>query len=307
MPQIKVEKLVFGGQALGYYNDKPIFVWNALPGEVVEVDITKHRKGVYEGVAREVIEKSEDRIAAQEAHFLSCSPWQIMTYEAENKHKLEICAEAFKKINILPSPQYHFPQERFGYRNKMEYSLQVINGKTNLALNERQGHNFVNCSHCVLPDEALQTTATAIEAWLNQGVLTRRLLKSLIIRSDGTGKTIAGLFVKDRVSFVNPKIDCKNLQGWDIYFSTHRSPASVVTEVLYQSGEAYLTATIDGKKFKFGMESFMQNNMVMYEHALNEMKKWINEGDELLDMFSGVGSIGICLAGKKTKTYLSRN
>jgi 23S rRNA (uracil1939-C5)-methyltransferase len=305
MVQIRTEKLVFGGQALGYYNDKPIFLWNALPGELVEADITKFRKGIYEGIATNIIEKSEQRIDCQEDHYLSCSPWQIMTYEAENIYKQNICAEVFKNIPDLPVMNYSFPSERFGYRNKMEYSLLVEDKKVSLALSQRQGHSLINCRHCLLPDETLQATASAIETWLNNGVLTKRILKSLLVRTNGQGEAMAGLFVKDRVSFLKPEINFAPLKSWSIYYSTYKSPASVITDTLYQpSDNNYLTALINNKKFAFGIQSFMQNNFSMFVETLSEINKWLEIDNEVLDLFSGVGTIGISLADKCKKVTL---
>ncbi len=43
MAQMRIEKLVFGGQGVGRIDGKVMFAWNALPGEVVEVQVTKSR------------------------------------------------------------------------------------------------------------------------------------------------------------------------------------------------------------------------------------------------------------------------
>lgn len=299
MVQIRTEKLVFGGQALGYYNDKPIFLWNALPGELVEADITKFRKGIYEGIATNIIEKNEQRIDCQEDHYLSCSPWQIMTYDAENDYKKLICAEIFKHIPDMPPMVYSYPKDRFNYRNKMEYSLLVADKKVSLALSQRQGHSLVNCSYCHLPDQTLQATASAIENWLNKGVLTKRLLKSLLIRTNGQGESLAGLFVKDQISFVNPNIDFEPLKSWSIFYSNYKSPASIISDTLFQQSEKnYLTALIKNKKFNFGINSFMQNNFPMFTETLTEIENHLEGDDQMLDLFSGVGVIGIALADK---------
>ena len=85
--KIRIEKLIFGGQGLGRAGGKVIMAWNALPGEEVEVEITKPKRGYLEGIARKVIEPSPYRIEPKEGHFLSCSPWQILSGEQENVWK----------------------------------------------------------------------------------------------------------------------------------------------------------------------------------------------------------------------------
>lgn len=298
MTEVKIDKLVVGGQGLGYYNDKPIFVWNVLPGEVVEVEVTKHRKGIYEGVATKILTAHQQRIDSIEDHYLSCSPWQIMDYNLENKLKVDLVKQSMKILidnNFLTEPDYYFLDKRFGYRNKMEYSWLVENGLAKLAFSRRDQHSLINCQGCQLSDSILLETALSIERWLQTGVQTRRFLKSLIVRSNGVDQTLAGLFVKDRASFINAKIDLDILKGWKIFYSNFRSPASVIDDVLYNQGQDHITTVINNKQFSFGLMSFMQVNLPVFELALTEIKKWV-DNDEVLDLFSGVGAIGINLA-----------
>ena len=58
----KIEKLVPGGQGLGVLEDgKKAFVWNALPGEMVEFNVTKDKRSYCEGVAYHVFNCNERR------------------------------------------------------------------------------------------------------------------------------------------------------------------------------------------------------------------------------------------------------
>ena len=64
--KVEIEKLVFGGQGMarlpslgaqttsgqGHIDGKIAFVWNALPGETVEIDVIQNRKTHLEGVAK---------------------------------------------------------------------------------------------------------------------------------------------------------------------------------------------------------------------------------------------------------------
>ena len=59
---VKVEKLIFGGQALARDNGKTIFLWNALPGETVEYEVLKKRKGIVEALATKILEPSPEKV-----------------------------------------------------------------------------------------------------------------------------------------------------------------------------------------------------------------------------------------------------
>ena len=82
MEQVKIEKLVHGGQGLATLADgRKVFVWNALPGETVTLRMLKSKKGFAEAIAEEIVTPSKDRIDPIEpASYLATSPWQIMNF-----------------------------------------------------------------------------------------------------------------------------------------------------------------------------------------------------------------------------------
>ncbi|MEK7083760.1 MAG: TRAM domain-containing protein, partial [Patescibacteria group bacterium] len=121
---VHIDKLVFGGQAMGKTPDGKIaFVWNALPGEDVELDVIKNKKTHIEGNAVRILSSSSNRIPAREDHFLSCSPWQIMTFEEENTWKIAMAKETYEKIGGLENVSLEIvadEKNQYGYRNKIE-------------------------------------------------------------------------------------------------------------------------------------------------------------------------------------------
>ena len=92
---MKIEKIVNGGQGLAHTDDLTVFVWNALPGEEVEVQYLSKRKGIAEAVATKILTPSPDRIEPKEEFFLSSSPWQIVTPAAEDVLKQTIAVETY--------------------------------------------------------------------------------------------------------------------------------------------------------------------------------------------------------------------
>lgn len=73
---ITLDKIVGGGQAMGALVDgRKAFVWGGLPGEKVEVQITKKKSKLVEAVVTRVIEASKERIEAKDPEsYLSSSP-----------------------------------------------------------------------------------------------------------------------------------------------------------------------------------------------------------------------------------------
>src|SRR5882757_7658517 len=106
MEEVTITKLVHGGQGLGELPDgRKVFVWNALPGETVRAEIIKKKRSYAEAIAREVVTASPERVEPSEENYLATSPWQMMSFEAENKYKAEIVQELFAHEKVsLPSP-----------------------------------------------------------------------------------------------------------------------------------------------------------------------------------------------------------
>lgn len=311
--EIFIEKLVFGGQGLGRLPDgKAIFVWNALPGEKVKIDLIKRKNDFAQGVATEIIEKSPDRIDPVEDMFLSTSPWQIMTPEAEKKYKIDIAVETFGRHGglILQSnpPKIISPKEQYGYRNKLEFSFcELEDGTKSLAFFERGKKNRKSVPGSKLAEPIINETAEYILEWVNKHNIPMRSLKSLIVRSNGKGESIAALFIKDELEFSDfPELK-ENVLGFQLYYSTHKSPASVPTKLMYSVGQDYLIAEILGTKLKFGLLSFFQVNIPVFETALKDIAAFVGPNQPLLDFYSGVGAIGLPLARNREHTLCVDN
>lgn len=304
MVKLKIEKLVEGGQGITHDGDNTYFIWNVLPDEEVDAEILNKRKGIYEALAVNILKPSPYRIEPTEDHFLSCSAWSIMDFEYENEMKREIAMETYRRIGGISVGAIHeSPMEiatdniQSGYRNKMEFSfVEGLDGKISFAFFKRGQKVRIPIDGCELATDAINYTAKKILAWINSTPLIMRNMKALIVRSNQKGETIAGLFIKDKINFDNyPEIDDKFI-GFNLYYSTHKSPASVITEVLYQEGQDFLIEEIGDKKFKYGINSFFQVNIPVFEMALKDIKNSVGANSHvcpIIDFYSGVGAIGL--------------
>src|SRR3989339_1064461 len=319
--KVKIEKIVFGGAGLGRLEDpeKPnglgasgrvVFVWNALPGEEVEFELIKKEKTHWEGVATKILNPSPARLEPKEAHYLSCSPWQIMTPEEENKWKIEMAKETYQKIGGFDCELEMMGDENiWGYRNKMEYSFGFDSsdetspqtpllrgeGVIKLSFFER-GKRVHQCiEQCELANPEINRVAKLILAWINKHKIPMRSLKAMILRSNLKNEVIAALFIKDKLEFKDfPKLD-KNFVGFKLYYSTHKSPASVPTALLHEEGQDYLTEKILDTELKYGIFSFFQINIPVFEMALKDIGKFLDKNKSVVDFYSGVGSISLPL------------
>lgn len=296
MEKITIEKIVHGGQGLGTLpSGQKVFVWNALPDEVVEIRIIKKKKQYLEAVAERILEASPMRVEPQEENYLATSPWQMMTFDAENTYKQKIIEELFahEKVALPKLAEVVHDDGEWRYRNKMEYSFWGDDDGLHLAMYRRgtYGKQIITGSTLAMP--AIDKAANDILEVLKELGVRAGNLKTVVVRCTQDGKAVAGLYVKTK-DF--PRISLpEGLQGLRVYYSTPKSPASVPTKKLYELGDVVIKDTLLGQPFTYDVDSFFQVNIPMFEHALIYIQRH-SAADKIIDMYAGAGSIGLSVA-----------
>lgn len=296
--RVKIEKLVHGGQGIGTLADgRRVFVWNALPGEELTVELASRKRHHAEGIATGIHTASTERIDPLDEAYLSTSPWQIMTYAAENRYKQEILTETITREHVTFNTQipFHAPDDPLRYRNKMEYSFWADDGGLHLALFNRGSHGkrIITGSSIAMP--AIDTAANKVLDILNAHDIRGSQLKTVVIRATQQQEVAVALFVKDEVFPKLPELASVG-KGTVVYFSTPKSPASVQTKELYRYGTTTLIDSVLGKDIMYDVTSFFQVNLGICEEALSKIRDFVTP-DTYVDMYSGVGSIGLALGG----------
>lgn len=301
---VKLEKIVGGGQTLGTLEDgRKVFTWGGLPGETVKVAITKLKPRYAEGIVTEVIEASPRRVFPRDNDsYLSTSPWQIMDFGLEQDTKDALLQEAFAlhDIDLNTSTHLYSNGHEYEYRSKVEYSW-WWNNETNqldLAFYRRGTHGKIPVTSTSLAVPAITTASLKIRDLFRRLGVAGRDLKTLLLRSDRQGRVAGQVYVKLPHFPIIPisEVDQLELKSLEIIYSDPRSPASVITKRLQSFGQRILTDTIMGTAFSYPPESFFQINLPVYETALEDMKKWVIPDTPLIDLYSGVGTIGLTIS-----------
>ena len=271
---IKVEKIIPGGQALGTLADgRKIFFWNALPGEnVAEYEITKQKSHYVEAVATKIENPSKFRVMPKDNCYLSTSPWQILDWGHENQLKADLVAEIFREHHIdITRPDVFTDDNPYYYRNKMEYALYWDNkiDKIKLAFHARGSHKKIPVETSSIERPEILAAAQQIIDDLNSHHEEARKYQSILLRCNQNGEVSGGLY--------------ENHQPHPVFDN--------------------LTDQILGQTYSYSPNGFFQINLPVYELALREIKKYINT-DNVLDLYSGVGTIGLSVARDKRITLV---
>ena len=307
LEEITLEKIVGGGQALGSIADgRKAFVWGGLPGEKVKVSFHKQKRNYVEGIVQEVITASKEREEPRDRDsYLSTSPWQIMSFEAEQHYKAALIEEAFELHDIVLPGQIDVYSDghAYHYRNKVEFSFWWDNDRESLdlAFFRRGSHGKIPVEGTSLARPEINRLAQKVLAILRSKKIEARNLKTLMIRADQSGTCVFQLYVKEKdfQPLTDEDFASTGAKGGAVIYSDHRSPASIITKRLAAWGDPVLTDTVLGVPFNYVAEGFFQGNVPVYAQALTDMKEWVTADMPVIDMYSGVGSIGFTIGGDR--------
>ena len=147
--EIEIETTASEGKSLARVNDKVLFVTNAVPGDVADVQVHKKRRKYFEGKAVKFHKLSDKREDPFCSHFGTCGgcKWQFFKYEEQLKAKHQQVIDNLERIgklelnnvsNILPAPETTY------YRNKLEYTFSSSRWLTEDEINSKKDINDRN-------------------------------------------------------------------------------------------------------------------------------------------------------------------
>ena len=306
---VTLKAIIGGGQAIGTLESgKKIMVWGGLPGETVIVQPTKRKRSYLEGVVAEVLTPSSSRIKPLDPEsYLSTSPWQIMAFDYEQQMKSQLIDEAFRLHQVnLPQPVTIKTNDvQWRYRNKVEFSWysqedpQTGKDSLDLAFFRRGSKGKITLEDSHLLPRPMVDLARQVRDLLRKKSVSARSLKTLLIRTNQAGDCVWQLYIKQPTCDFLSQDDIESLGalGGEVIYSDPRSPASRISQRLISCGQNYLEDMVLGVPFRYATEGFFQVNIPVYEMALEEMRQWIQADKTTLDLYAGVGSIGLTIGG----------
>ncbi len=177
--ELSIESLAFGGEGVARLpstNDKKplvVFVEDVVPGDVVEVKISRSKHNFARGFVQKTVQSSKDRIVPRCKHFGSAfvekengvnhfntskgcggCVWQFLDVNKQREYKEQQVRDALTRIGGF-QPEIVLPilgGDPWYYRNKMEYSFsRDAGGKLSLGLHlKRRHHDVIELTECFL-------------------------------------------------------------------------------------------------------------------------------------------------------------
>ena len=245
-----------------------VFVPYALKDEKIKTKITKVNKRFATAKIEEIINKSDRRQCVKCKSFNECGGCSFLhlSFNEEKKKKIDFINKLFNTNvkEILTNNEYN-------YRNKATFH--VKNGV--IGYYSENTNNLVEFDNCLLLDERINevyNTLKNIDLSNISEVIVRTSKSSVMVIFRGDKKDF------DYDGFVNKvKIDSLYLND----------------KLLY--GNAYIIEELGNIKYSIYPNAFFQvntdNMKIMYE----KVKEYAGNGNKLLDLYCGTGTIGIYL------------
>ena len=283
MEKLLIEKLDNTGRGISYYNNKIIFIPNTLPNEEVIINITKESKKYYEGEVIEYIKTSPLRIEPLCPYYNTCggcnllhTPYnETLTYK---KNKLQDILHKYanidKDIEIIPS------KNELNYRNKI--TLKIKNNK--YGYYQDNTHKLIEIDNCLLAEPSINNFIKDIK-YLN--------IKNgeLVIRSNYNKELLIHIISKEEIT---PNIE---------YLKKKHKIVGIVLNNKTIYGESSFVEIINHLYFNVSYDSFFQINRYICSILFDLVKENINDNEVVLDLYCGVGTLGINVANKSKRLY----
>ena len=264
------------GQGITRIDNKITFVPKTVSGDIVNLEIIKSHKNYNEAKLLKIVKPSPDRIEYKCPYYNKCGGCNIANLEYTNqlKYKKEKVINIFKKYNKIDiNPTIIASDEILHYRNKI-----TLQYNEKLGLYEEKTHNIIEIEECLLMPQKVNDIIKLLNKY-NYNTSLQKIVIRII-----NNQVMINIIAKDI-----PKSLIEILKNLDV---------SVYHNSKYISGNKVLIETLNNYKFSILPDSFFQINKKQTINLYNQIVEYANpqKEDKVLDLYCGVGPIGIYLS-----------
>lgn len=325
---IDIEKIVYGGEGLGFVNDFAVFVPMTVPGDCVEAEIISKKKTYARGLITKLIKAGAERIEDIQKisfeDFHGCD-FGMLNYDSQLKYKTELVKDVMEKIggvkdvpveNIIGADE----EDRQNYRNKVIEPFAVDkNGKIITGMFKRKSHEVFEVKENMLSSNLANKIINNVKKMLNMTKISvydekkhKGLLRHIMVRTNLKNEAMLVLIINSKKVPKEIEQFLKNVyENMKEIKSVYVSLNSDITNValgkinIHLFGDKYLRESINDINFNISPDSFFQINV-------NQTRKLYNIGISffdnikdkyIADAFSGTGTIGMILSKNAEKVY----
>ena len=329
LKDIEITGIAAEGKALTRVDDMVVFVPYCVPGDIVDLQVTKKKHSFMEARVERIVKPSEERCEAVCKHYGVCGgcKWQILPYPAQLRYKQQQVTDNLTRIGKVKLPEISpilGSKHIYAYRNKLEFTfadrkwlswdeIHAAGGLENIDNSYGLGFHITNCfdkvldiEECHLMPNINNRIRNGIRQFAREHAMTfynehthQGQLRTLILRANHKGEIMLIL------SFGEALDD----NGFALLEWLHREFPEIVSlqyvvntkyndtigdlDVQVYFGADHIMEEMEGLQFKVGPKSFYQTNTEQ-AYELYKVARDFAEltGEErVFDLYTGTGTI----------------
>ena len=336
---IEVTGYAAEGRSLARVEGKVIFIEGAVPGDLVDVQLTRSKKDWAEGKAVYFHRYAEERVEPFCAHFGICGgcKWQMLPYEKQLAYKQQEVMDNLRRIGHVELPE---PLPIIGsvktrhYRNKLEFTFsdrRYLSPEEMLQVRE-QGiridepalgfhvpklfDKIVDIHHCYLQEEPVNRIRNRVrQLAIERGYSFYNIrskegwLRNLVFRLCTTGELMLNLIIgydggTDREALLQDLIT-EFPEITALYYTINPKVNDSIHDLspILFHGRPYVTEQLGELYFRIGPKSFFQTNTRQAEQLYQVTRTFagLTGGEIVYDLYCGTGSIGLFVSDRAAR------
>lgn len=298
LENITITGVAAEGKALAKIDGMVIFVPNCVPGDVVDLQVTKKKHSFMEAKVLRIVKPSEVRCQAKCKHFGVCGgcKWQILPYEEQLKYKQQQIVDNLTRIGKVELPEISpilGSKHIYEYRNKLEFTCadrkwfpwEVIEAAGGLdKIDSSYGLGFhipgafdkvLDIEECHLMPDINNRIRNAVRTYAREHELTfynehthEGLLRTLILRNNHKGELMLIVCFGEEIShqpsafglLEHLHTEFPEIISLLYVENTKYNDTIGDLEVKTYFGQDHIMEEMEGLQFKVGPKSFYQTN-----------------------------------------------
>jgi len=326
IPNVEVTDIAAEGKAIAKIDNMVVFIPYVVPGDIIDVKLTRKKNKYAEGKAVRFEKYSDQRTEAFCEHFGICGgcKWQILPYPEQLKYKQKQVEDNLVRIGKIDLPEIQpilGSEKTVFYRNKLEFTFsnkkwltweQIESQETFDNMNAVGFHipgmfdKVLDINKCWLQDDISNRIRNFIREYSfskgytffdlrNRGGLLRNMfvrtsttaeLMVIVVFYDNTRKEREDLL--DAIAKEFPQITSL------LYIINEKANNTITDQVVMTwKGNDSIYEEMEGLKFKIGPKSFYQTNSEQAYNLYKIARDFAGlTGNELVyDLYTGTGTI----------------
>lgn len=319
------------GKAIARHDGKVIFISGAIPGDTVDIILTKNKKDWAEARTLRIVTPAADRLQPFCRHFGICGgcKWQMLPYEKQLLYKQQETEQNLKRIGKVPLPPV-LPiigsERTIHYRNKLEFTFSNKRFLTNEEIGNEEivqqqdalGYHVprifdkvIDIFECYLLDEVNNRIRNTVRDFCKLNQFTfydarehTGWLRNMIIRYCTTGELMVNICMNYEDE-ANRKLLLDHILAeipdiTTLLYTINPKWNDSIYDLTPQTyfGKGYVTEKLENFEFIISPKSFFQTNTKQAErlYAVTREFAGLTGTETVYDLYCGTGSIGIFLS-----------